>query len=375
MFTKMKKLLAWKNFKKLADLKITFVCLMLLFVLTLWGTFYQYNYGLYAAQKKFFHSWFFLFLDFIPFIGAKTVLLVLFVNLLAASLFRYKFKLNKLGILTIHYGLLFLILSSFYTHYASRESVIVFEEGEELNYSLDYFDSELVVYVEKAMGIREVVAYDFNSIQDGEDFYLPKFNLRITPIYFYSHSTPGNFDDQAKNASGINSLLFLPLPKERESTLPGGVFRIKQAEYGVDERILLWEGERDALALEWGGRTHYFKIQRKHYPLPFSVKLREFEKKEHFGTSIAKVYQSEILYRKGDEDYPALIAMNEPFRSDGYTLFQSSFSVDESGNERSVLATVKNRGYYLPYAASLIISLGLLIHFLIALLKRAKLKR
>ena len=331
--------------------------------------------GSLRLKKNFFALGFSLFLGVIPFVGAKTVLLVLFVNLLAATLFRYKFKLNKLGILIIHYGLLFLIVSSFYTHYFSEESVIVFEEGEKLNYSLDYFDSELIAYIEKEDGFKEVVAYDFNSIKEGESFFLKRFNLKLTPIYFYRNASPGQFNDLAKNASGINSLIFLPLPKERESTLPGGVFQVQQEEYGINEKILLWEGERKPLALKWGNETYYFKIQRKHYPLPFIVGLKNFEKKEHFGTSIAKTYRSEIVYQKDNKNYQALIAMNEPFRSDGYTLFQSSFSVDESGNERSILATVKNRGYYLPYIASLVISLGLLIHFMLALFKRMKFKR
>ncbi len=364
----LKKIITKKNILKLANLKITTICLLLLFILTLWGTFYQYNYGLYAAQHKFFYSWFFLVWDVVPFIGAKSVLLVLFINLLAATL-RYQYKLKKIGILIIHYGLLFLILSSFYIHYFSLETVTVLEEGETLNYSLDYYNSEIAVYEEKN-GVKEIASYAFKDLVAGEKVFLKKFALSLTPVYFYENSRPGNFPDEVENASGIDGLIFVPLPQERERTLPGGVFWLEIPEINYRKKVLLWEGEAEALAVNLPNKTLYFKVQRKHYPLPFTISLIDFKKEEHLGTTIAKSYQSEVIYQKSASQFPALISMNQPFRSDGYTLFQSSFSVDESGYERSVLATVKNQGYYLPYIASLVISFGLIVHFLVMLFRR-----
>ncbi len=368
----MKKLITKKNILKLADLRITTACLLLLFFLTLWGTFYQYEYGLFAAQKKFFQSWFFTIFDFIPFIGTKTILLVLTVNLLAAT-FRYQYKWSKAGIIIIHYGLIFLCFSSFYTHYFSQESVIVIEENQTLNYSLDYYDSELAIHEQKNSE-KDVASYDINQIKDrlGERINFDRFDVVVTPVYVYSHARPGTFKDQVENASGIFSLNYLPLPKERERTLPGGVFEVSSKDGTIKKKILLWEGEVRPLVLDWQGKKLAFQIQRKHYPLPFEINLVDFKKEEHQGTAIAKTYQSEVRYIKDDNTFPVLIAMNEPLRSDGYTLFQSSFSVDESGNQRSVLSTVKNQGYYLPYVASLVISFGLLFHFLLMLFRRLK---
>lgn len=46
-------------FKQVASMKLTVVCLLLLTTLVVWGTLYQADHGLYQAQQKFFHSWFF----------------------------------------------------------------------------------------------------------------------------------------------------------------------------------------------------------------------------------------------------------------------------------------------------------------------------
>jgi hypothetical protein len=56
--------------------------------------------------------------------------------------------------------------------------------------------------------------------------------------------------------------------------------------------------------------------------------------------------------------------MNEPMRHKGYTLYQSSF--DLSGEKPfTVLHVVRNRGRIFPYAASLIMALGLILHLAI----------
>src|SRR3954471_3808651 len=82
---------------RLASLRISVVCLALLLILTAWGTIYQAGNGLYAAQERFFHSWYFLIADWIPFPGSQLVISVLFLNLLASMIFRVKYSFGNLG--------------------------------------------------------------------------------------------------------------------------------------------------------------------------------------------------------------------------------------------------------------------------------------
>ncbi len=103
---------------------------------------------------------------------------------------------------------------------------------------------------------------------------------------------------------------------------------------------------------------------KKEYTLPFQVTLKQFTKRMHPGTDKAKSYSSDVVVKDGAVAWPAHIAMNEPLRYKGYTLFQSSYIVTSDNREATVLAVVKNRGWLFPYLGTIIISLGLLLHFL-----------
>src|SRR5471032_1290247 len=94
--------------KRLSSSWITVVCLFLLFILTFWGTIAQVQQGLYAAQDRFFNSFFFLAAGFIPFPGAQLVLWVLFVNLICMMVLTFKkyLRWESLGLLIIHMGLI-----------------------------------------------------------------------------------------------------------------------------------------------------------------------------------------------------------------------------------------------------------------------------
>ena len=63
--------------------RLTVYALAFLFVLTFWGTVYQVDHGLYAAQERFYNSWIILIGGFVPFPGTQLVLAILTVNLTA----------------------------------------------------------------------------------------------------------------------------------------------------------------------------------------------------------------------------------------------------------------------------------------------------
>src|SRR3989338_6575806 len=121
--------------QRLSSIKITVVCIFLLFVLVLWGTIAQVSNGLYQSQERFFFSWYFLALGFIPFPGARLVLWVMFINLACVSITRFVYKLSHLGIVVIHIGLLTYFVSAFVIFHGMKESQLTLLEGEESNVS------------------------------------------------------------------------------------------------------------------------------------------------------------------------------------------------------------------------------------------------
>src|ERR1700733_13588110 len=124
--------------KSLSSLRITVGCLFLLFILTFWGTIAQVQQGLYAAQERFFNSFFFLAAGFIPFPGAQLVLWVLFVNLIASLIVTFKkyTQWSNVGLLIIHFGLLLYFVAAFLIFHFAQESNIRLAEGESTHISV-----------------------------------------------------------------------------------------------------------------------------------------------------------------------------------------------------------------------------------------------
>ena len=117
-------------FRLLASLKLTVVLLLLLGALVIGGTIYQAGSGIVAAQSRVFASWLILLAGVIPLPGMLLVSLLLFGNLLAAVIFRLRYRWRQAGLLLIHYGLLLLIGGGFFITVTAREYSLTLSEGE-----------------------------------------------------------------------------------------------------------------------------------------------------------------------------------------------------------------------------------------------------
>jgi len=109
--------------------------------------------------------------------------------------------------------------------------------------------------------------------------------------------------------------------------------------------------------------------------LPFTVKLIDFEKALHPGTEIPSRFTSRIEIGAGRSARSAVISMNRPLRTGGYTFYQSSYAEDGRGGESSTFSVVRNQGRWLPYISSALLFLGLAWHFLAMLAAALKKSR
>ncbi len=353
--------------KLLSSLKITVTCLALLFILTFGGTVSQVENGLFYAQNRFFYSLGFLVFGFFPFPGARLVLWVLFINLLAAAIRRFVFRWSHLGILIIHFGLLTYFVSAFVTFHYSQESNLTLMEGEGANVSSAYHDWELSVWREEGKK-RKVVAYDAKKFQVGKILSFPEYGLSATVELFYPNTDAYTASDKMMqsdtvNASGINSLNPLRVNKEPEKNIPGGIFLFKSAD-GKKTKVLLFGGEIESTQIVSQGQTYHTQLRPKRFVLPFILKLKDFRMQLHPNTQVARSYESLVEVSNNDLSREVLISMNNPLRFKDYTLYQSSYMIDTLGRESSTLAVVKNFGRLLPYISSLVTFAGLVIHFL-----------
>lgn len=368
-----------KRFKKhplvrlAASIKITVACLVWLFVLTFWGTVAQVSDGLYLAQEKFFHSWYFQEFGFLPLPGAQLALWVLFINLIVNSLFRFVYRWSHIGILIIHLGLLTYFVSAFVTLHMVEESNLTLREGEASNVSAAYHEWELSVWSPGEGKERQVAAFDLRGIKPGDTVTMDRPALEFHVKLFFPNAqayvrrqVPA---EPVRNVSGINELSRLPLEVEPERNFPGGIFRVRLPD-GSQQDVLLFGKEIDPTPLSANGKGYLMQIRRKRRELPMTVTLNRFEMQKHPGTEVARSYRSYVDIERAGAKRAVEIYMNHPYRFKDYTFYQASYSVDQNGEFRSTLAVVKNAGRLLPYISSLVTFAGLAVHFLMMAFRR-----
>ncbi len=335
--------------KAISSLKLTVLCIFLLGVLIFWGTLDQIEHGLYLAQERFFNS-LFVFLGPVPVPSVRIIMWVLFFNLSAALIYRFKFNMRNLGLIITHLGLIILMVSGFLTLHYSHEYFVNLYEGETSNIASDYMNWELVVIKEEQGQISKVSIKE-TDLKAGESFNATGLALPI------------KIEDKYINCRYFETpfagriLKELPTEKDYEKNVRGLVLQVANKEVKL-------EGEVEPnYSLSYQGINYVLLLRREQHKLPFTIELLDVERELHPGTDKAKSYQSKVSINENNLVRELTISMNKPFRSGLYTAYQASFAIDEAGKEMTVLSLVKNLNYTLPYIASLICSLGLFLHF------------
>lgn len=382
-------------------------CILLLFVLTFFGTAYQVGHGLFEAKKVFFDSYYFMasmmpqslldlmsaesqeagalawvattfkglrwVLQWVPFPGTQLVLAVLTFNLTTYLINLMLMPKVKLGIVMIHVGLITMLVGGAVTHHWAEESQLTLGEGEAGNTTASYHAWE-VALVRDLGGRHEVRALDAAGLMAGASLDFGVAGLAVKVEEFLDCCL---VDMQAERANAAASRMNIPglrpVPKnkEPERNIAGGIFSVKGE--GEAKRFLLFgEGDIATEPVTVGGQEYWLVLRHRRSPMPMTISLEDFKREMHVGTGMAKSYSSRVKMLADGAEREVLISMNKPLRHRGYTLYQASFQEDtRSGAEYSTLAVVHNYGRLLPYISTGIIVLGMIWHFIVMLIKRA----
>lgn len=359
----------------LLSLRVVVVCLALLMMLVVLGTLYQVEHGLYAAQERYFYSWVVLLFGFIPIPGAQSVMWVLFLNLTAAMFYRFRLGWRQSGLLAIHLGLMLMLAGGWVTRQTGEESFLSLVEGEGSNVSSAYRDWELSVW-KPSGAAREVTGVDLAGLAPGIRLVAAGYDLPITVREAYAHSRAftGHAHDHepaARNASGIVRLEPAPRNRDPEADLPGLVIDVDVG--GPEpERILLFGADTAPTEVTRGEDTFVLSLRRKRFPLPVFMTLIDFRKAFYPGTETPKSFASLVEVQVQDMARDVVVEMNEPFRYQGYTFYQASYSDMGGGLESSTFAVTKNYGRLIPYFATALTVAGLAVHFVMEMLLRGR---
>ncbi len=155
---------------------------------------------------------------------------------------------------------------------------------------------------------------------------------------------------------------------EPEANIPG----IMLYSEDINKDIILYGGETIPTHVKIMGNDYHFSLRKLRKKLPIEVGLLDFRIKKYPGSEIVKSYESTVEIKHEDLKRELVISMNKPLRYKDYTFFQSSYQITPEGVEYSVFAVVKNSGRLLPYISSIVVFLGLLIHFILMLFRKRK---
>jgi hypothetical protein len=365
--------------KLLASTRLTVVLLLLLGVLVVWGTLYQAEHGLYLAQKKFYQSFLFLAMGWLPFPGTQLVLFVLFLNLVTSMFVTLRYGWRRAGSVITHAGLLVFLVGGFVIGLFAEESTLTLEEGEGSNLASSREVWEVAVW-RRGEGVadgehhprqRPVQAVTVAVPLSGKVYRYAQPDITLTVESYYPNAAPAGHAHDVEpdagpvpaNSSGFKALSPRPREKDPAADIPGLVLRVAHGERDLG-RVLLFGADRQPTQIEIDGTPYELALRRKRSQLPFTVILDDFQREMHPNSGMAKSYASEVTLLADGVERRVRIAMNEPLRHRGFTLFQSSYREMAGGREFSTFAVVSNRGRYLPYVGTFVVFGGLMLHFL-----------
>jgi hypothetical protein len=268
-----------------------------------------------------------------------------------------------------HAGLMLMLAAGAVTFYYGSESHLILEEGDGANVSFSGHEWEVAAW-EAGPGsesARTVSAFDTATLHPGDVIPLDQLGLAVEVETYYVNCLahrdgPAGTSPEHRNASGITRLDEQKASRSPSQDRPGTILSVRRGDETA--RLLLFGEEVEDTTCVLGDATYAFALRRKRFPLPAVISLLDFQKKLHPGSQMAKSYSSRVTVEGDGMERQVLISMNKPLRYKGFTFYQSSYQELGNGREASTLSVVKNYGRLLPYVATGVVSLGMILHFL-----------
>jgi hypothetical protein len=387
---------ALKAVKALASLQLTVVLFALGIGLVFLGTLAQIDYGIWTTIDKYFWSWYVMvpldllnkfgkvFFDLppdktwggaFPFPGGITLALLMFVNLIAAHLLRFRLTWKRSGVLLIHSGLVLLLVGEFITREYSVEQQMTINEGESVNYAEDTRNYELA-FVRTADGRERATVVPQDKLQTpGGRYTADDLPVAVEVVRYmrnadYRDPKPG--DPNPATAGAGLGMVAVEVPEvsgvetEQRGDIPAAYVKLSRKDTGeaigtfLVTPLLSMQGVAEPVP---GFDGLKMTMRRKRLYKPFSIHLIEFRHDQYIGTDKAKNFSSRVVVVDPEEgaEREVVISMNEPLRHRGETFYQANW--DKRTEKTTMLQVVRNPGWQLPYASCIVVTLGMLVHF------------
>ena len=392
----------------IASLRLTVVLMGLSLFLVFAGTLAMIDSGIWTTTDRYFRStyvWipFDLFVKFaqiffnlpanwsipgsFPFPAGLTLGFALLLNLLAAHAVRFKLSWKRAGIITLHAGLILMLVGEFITGQFAVEGNMPIENQLTCNYVESRKKYELVFTnttdpkqdVEVAVpasllkkgGVIKHADLPFDiaveKYFDNSSLYTEKGKLEAKQEPVTSGASTSGEDAPAAyitlKKTGTDetvdtflvSLWFTDWTMRRIAESPSDA-------NDPDSPPAITRANKPRHAFEYDGAKYDVALRWQRTYKPYTIALEEFHHDLYPGTSKPKNFSSKIHLvneEQGDERETTVL-MNSPMRYRGETFYQSGWLPGDRG---TVLQVVRNPGWMLPYVSCTLVSLGMLVHF------------
>lgn len=371
--------------RQLSNPALPSLALLWLILLLIVGTIAQKYEGLYAAQQAYFASYFFTW-GFIPLPGAKSAILVICLGIIAKLSQPYVWRWRQIGSNITHAGVLFLLTGSLLIGQDKLEGALVLDQGQDKNYSEDYYSTELVLMPVNSSNRIPVVFRQNEFLQANRQKELLSsanlpFDLQVTGFFSNVDLERVSSDDEQavsniyKGFAKIYKLVAKDSELKREENLSGLNFAIYDSQGQLLGRYAIFEQMSIIQTINHQQKTYQAIIRAERHYLPFTLRLVDFKATYHPASQVARSYESVVNLEVGDIDaidgidQRAVISMNQPLRYKDWTIYQSAF-ISNAERETSILIAVRNSARLIPYIGGLIIACGLLLHLFIRLSRK-----
>jgi hypothetical protein len=359
---------------------VAVVLLLVLFVLTLAGTFAQAHTSLYDVQRRYFDS-LVAFVDVgplsVPLPGGALTLALLGANLIVGGVVRLRRGWATAGILVAHLGILLLFAGGLVEFLASDKGQMTLVEphptGEprpesESSRFYSYYEWELAVSERRPDGsaVEHVIPWSVLEDLEGKTLAATSRDLpvEIRVTGWSRNAKPRPTTARGEGVGGWEIDALAPA-MTAERNVPAAIVTLSPPGGASGPRGIVWGHQRFPWSTSVAGRTFEVDLRHRAFEVPFTLRLDRFEMETHPGTSMAKRYSSYVTKKEGGSERRIHVTMNEPLRHRGYTFFQSGWGPEgRPGEPRwSTFSVVRNPSARVPFVACLVIAAGLLFHF------------
>jgi len=400
--------------KIFTSLRLTVVLLAFAIVLVFIGTLAQVDEGLYNAQARYFRQWIVLGLDLfgrrVPLIlpGGYLIGTLLIVNLLAAHIYRFQLSGKKIGIQTVHAGVILLLVGQLATDMFAHESQLSFNQGQTKNYAESANHYELAFSTPAGTNREQVVAIPADSLMSGAEIQNPNLPFTIRVKQYWKNSDTlfrapmlQNGPPLATNGLALN-FDFWPTndvktmddknapTAEIELVGPGGPIGTwivsdwandgaKIEEILEDYTQQLGQNMAQSVvgdltqpqSVVVNGKKFTFALRPERIYFHFSLTLLKATHTVYEGTDIPKDFRSRVQLQNPQtgENREVEISMNHPLRYEGLTLYQQQMTAGEATEQAgltpwSLLQVVHNPRWLTPYVGCGMVAAGLIVQFM-----------